>query len=133
MRECLSVWKRAKAAQVELPQTEDANYASLEALLKHILGAAAWYMETMCESLGLPDPAINPVPEVDEIEARADAYVTHLLEQWRLPLAEVEEEQVYPPIRTLQDGGKLNLDALLEHAVMHPIRHSFQLEELMGR
>lgn len=24
------------------------------------------------------------------------------------------------------------VDAMLEHAVMHPIRHAFQLEELMG-
>jgi hypothetical protein len=25
------------------------------------------------------------------------------------------------------------IDAMLEHAVMHPIRHAFQLEELMRR
>jgi hypothetical protein len=25
-----------------------------------------------------------------------------------------------------------SIDAMLEHAVMHPIRHSYQLEELMA-
>ena len=133
LRQFLGVWKEAKAADVNLPETEDENYVSLEALLQHVLGAAAWYLETMCKSLGLPNPDIDPVPEINKVEARADAHITHLLEQWRLPLAAVKEERVYPPIRTVPDGGKLNLDAMLEHAVLHPIRHEFQLRELLER
>ena len=131
LREFLEVWRQAKAAGVTLPETEDDNYASLATLLKHVLGAAGWYMETMCECLDLPDPSIDPVPAIDEVETRAGEYLEHVLTRWRLPLVDITEEQAYTPIRTTPSGAKLNLDAMLEHAVMHPIRHEFQLRALL--
>ena len=131
MRSFLEVWKRAKAASVVLPETEDDNYASLETLLQHVLGGAAWYMKTICETLELPDPSLKPPPEVETIEAEADAYLEHVLERWRVPLANVSEEQVYEPVFTTDEGGVLDLECKLEHAVMHPIRHAFQLSNLL--
>ena len=131
LRSFLAVWKRAKAASVVLPETDDENYASLEALLQHVLGAAAWYMETICEVLELHDPKLKPPPEVETVEAEADAYVRHVLERWRVPLASIEEEQCYEPAFTTREGGKLDLECKLEHAVVHPMRHQFQLEELL--
>ena len=63
LRELLPVWRRAKAANVRLPQTTDPHYVSLEALLSHPLRSARGYMTWLCEKLGLPDPGIDPSPE----------------------------------------------------------------------
>ena len=130
IRDFLPVWQRAKAAQVRLPSTQDPNYASLESLLKHSLKAARGYMTWLCEKLGLPDPGIDPEPEVSRVEQAAGRYIEHLLERWRLPLADVEEAR-FGTIHKSRWGEDMSLEGMLEHAVMHPLRHRFQLEELM--
>ncbi len=38
MREFLTVWKRARAAGISLPKTEDPDYHSLDHLLLHLSG-----------------------------------------------------------------------------------------------
>jgi len=131
-RECLRLWKEAKAAGIEFPETTDADYQSLETLLVHILGSARGYMLWICEQLELPDPEIRTLPEVVDIEAEADDYLEHLLERWRLPLANIEEEKFYHPEYLANEGMQhLCIDVMVEHALVHPIRHAFQLKELI--
>jgi hypothetical protein len=47
VRRFLVVWNQAQAASVVLPKTDDPSYASLETLLRHVLGAARGYMTWM--------------------------------------------------------------------------------------
>jgi uncharacterized damage-inducible protein DinB len=133
LRQCLVVWQQAKAVNLPLPATDDANYASLETLLRHILGAPGGYLRWICKQLELPDPSLDPVPEADDIEQEAQAYLDHLLTRWRLPLAGVTDKQlVYPEYPS--NGGTHHhcIDIMLQHAVMHTVRHQFQLEELLS-
>jgi uncharacterized damage-inducible protein DinB len=130
LRECVAVWKRAKAAGVKLPETDDEDYLSWETLLRHILRAARGYMVWMCSNLDLPDPDIRATPEPENIEAEAEAYLEHLLERWQPPLTDVEERRFDEEYQS-NWGVVYCIDAMLEHAVMHPIRHQFQLENLM--
>jgi uncharacterized damage-inducible protein DinB len=130
LRDLLPVWRRAKAAEIRLPSTEDPSYASLETLLHHALRAARGYMTWLCEKLGLPDPGIDPAPEAPRVEREAERFIEHLLERWRQPLADVEEAR-FGAIHKARWGEDMSLEGMLEHAVMHPIRHRFQLEELM--
>jgi len=130
MRAFLSVWRRAQETGTALPRTDDPNYLSLPALLHHVLRCPRNYMIWMCEKLGLPDPGIHEPPAVERIEAEADHFLSHVLEQWRLPLAGVDEkrfDEVYPS----RWGVPMSLESMLEHAVVHPLRHAFQLKELM--
>ena len=69
LREFLAVWRRARTANLALPATSDPDYASLEALLFHVLRAARGYMTWMCESLGLADPGIEAPPPVERVAA----------------------------------------------------------------
>lgn len=103
----------------------------MEALLRHVLRAAGNYMNWICEKLELPSPGIDPCPEPEHIEAAADSYLTHVLERWRLPLAGVSEERMSRPTYKSRWGLDYSIDSMLEHALVHPLRHSFQLEELM--
>ncbi|AWN23257.1 hypothetical protein DKM44_08480 [Deinococcus irradiatisoli] len=133
LRRCLTVWQQAKAAGVTLPEAGGPDYASLDALLHHILRSARLYMVRICQHLDLPDPEIAPPPDPERIESEAEPYLAHLLERWRLPLAPVTDEQMEPAEELYQAGMPYWIDAMLEHAVMHPIRHEFQLRELMAR
>jgi hypothetical protein len=132
LRELLPAWRRAKAAGVRLPVTTDPDYASLETLLYHVLRSARGYMTWMCEKLGLPDPGIEAAPEPSRVEQEAGPWVEHLLDRWRLPLAGIEEERFTATFKT-RWGVDMSLESMLEHAVLHPMRHRFQLEELMGQ
>lgn len=131
LRQCIQVWKQAKASGLGLPASDNKNYQSLYTLLQHVLCAARNYMLSMCRILNLPDPQIDPVPELPQIGAEMDRYLEHLLEHWRLPLADVTDDQMEPPEELYVAGMPYWIDAMLEHAVMHPIRHEFQLRELM--
>jgi hypothetical protein len=130
LRAYLAAWRRALAANVRLPATDDPSYASLQTLLVHGLGAARGYMTWLCEKLGLPDPGIDVPPKPENVEKEAERYVEHLLARWRLPLVDVEEAR-FNAIHKSRWGEDISLESMLEHAVMHPHRHSFQLEELM--
>ena len=127
----VAVWRQAKQANLPLPTTDDPNYVSLEMLLRHALSAAGGYMIWMCKQLELPNPEIKPVPALAVIAQEADGYVTHLIDRWAKPLAEVEEER-FGSEHTSNWGATYSIDAMLEHAVMHTILHRVQLEELLA-
>lgn len=131
LRRFLVVWKQAQAASVALSPTNDPAYSSLATLLHHVLGAARGYMTWMCEVLELPDPKIHIPPEPAALPAEADRYMEHVLEQWRAPLRDVGDGRLETPEYQSRWQSRYCIDAMLEHAVMHPIRHAFQLEELM--
>ena len=130
LRELLPVWKRAKAAKVKLPSTSNPAYASLETVLQHALRAARNFMTTMCEKLGLPDPGIDEAPDPSRVEKEAERYIEHLLERWRLPLAGLDEKGFETTYKA-RNGEDRTIWSTLEHAVMHSLRHRFQLEELL--
>ena len=133
LRRFLVVWNQARGASVVLPRTDDPTYVSMDTLLHHVLGAAGRYMIWMCEVLGLPDPNIRTPPEPAVLAGEAASYLEHVLERWRAPLVDVGDDRLLTPEYAARWQTKYCIDAMLQHAVMHPIRHAFQLEELMGR
>ena len=130
MRDLLSAWRRAKAAQVKLPPSDNPAYASLDTVMHHALKAARNMLTWICEKLELPDPGIDETPDASRLDAEAEAHVEHLLARWRLPLAQVEAKQL-EAVHKDRGGHDTSLIARLEHAVLHPQRHRFQLEELL--
>jgi hypothetical protein len=133
LRRFLATWKDATVAKVVLPSTADPNYASLDVLGRHVLGAAGGYMIWICEMLKLPDPGIRPAPDTAVLSKEAENYMEHVLERWCLPLQDVPDERLDTPEYPSKWQTLYSIDSMLEHAVMHPIRHRFQLEELMTK
>ncbi|MBM4117748.1 hypothetical protein FJ251_08390 [bacterium] len=131
MRDFLAVWRQAAAAKLALPATADPDYASLETLLHHVLRAARGYLVWCCANLGLPAPGIPEAPAAERVAAEAESYLEALLAGWRTPLAGIDEDRFgeeYPSRwRTVYC-----IDAMLEHAVVHPMRHAFQLRRLLA-
>jgi len=124
-------WLKAKKLSITLPETDDKDYESLNTLLRHVLRSSRGYIVWICEKLNLPDPEIKNAPEPDRIEQLAKAYIEHLLDRWKIPLNEVEEKKFIDDSFISNWGTHYCIDAMLEHAVMHPIRHEFQLQKLI--
>ena len=131
LRRFVRTWRLALANSVTLPRTDDPAYASLGALGRHVLWAAGGYMVWMCEMLTLPDPGIRSAPDAAAIVRDAEKYMEHVLERWRAPLREIPDERLETPEYPSQWKTRYCIDSMLEHAVMHPIRHALQLDELI--
>jgi hypothetical protein len=132
MRAALAAWRRAKAAKVKLPASDNAAYASLETVLHHVLKAGRNMFLWISEKLALPDPKIDEAPEPSRIEAEADRYLQHLLDRIRPLFAGVDAKR-FEEVHKDRSGHDTSLLARLEHAVVHPQRHRFQLEEMMEK
>lgn len=133
LRDFLDDWRLFDASGVALPETHDSSYKSNRHLLEHVLEAAESYLTWVCRQLELPDPGIREVPALNEVAEQADDYLEHLFDRWRKSLVSVPESKMEDKTYPANWGTPMTIEAMLEHAVMHPIRHSFQLDELMTR
>ena len=131
LTEFVEIWLKAKQNNINLPETDDKDYESLESLLIHVLGASGRYIIWICDKLNLPIPKIAEVPTKENIQAEAKNYLEYVLEIWQTPLKDIEEDKFYIPSYTSNWSAEYCIDAMLEHAAMHPIRHTFQLEKLI--
>lgn len=132
LRQFLDTWRQADSLDVALPETNDPNYASREVLLAHVMGCATRYLLWMCEHLGEPLPMLEARPKPEGFADRADAYLETVLKAWQGPaLRRLTEKRAYGPAHHSPWGVPYCIDAMLEHAVMHPVRHRRQLKGLM--
>lgn len=130
LRASVASWRTARAAGITLPPSDDPDYASLDAVAYHVLACARGYMVWCCEVLGLPDPQIDLCPPVETMDANAESYLETVLAGWRGPMATVTDKMLNST-HASRWGVDYCVDAMLEHAVMHPVRHRFQLDELV--
>ena len=89
----------------------------------------------MPEETGPKGPSEALIQAIVELKSRilsweAEGYAEHLLECWRTSLLDARDDQLETAYQS-RWNTLYSIDAMLEHAVMHPIRHLFQLEELM--
>ena len=132
IRSFFSTWKQAKQLNIQLPKTDDPYYKSLDTLLYHVLRSARGYMVWMCNQLNLPDPNIDEAPLPDIVVEQAESYINYLTNKWNEPLRNVPPELFEYPTYKSNWGVEYCIDAMLEHAVMHPIRHEYQLKNLIN-
>jgi uncharacterized damage-inducible protein DinB len=132
LRHFLDVWRRVDALELGLPRTSDPSYASREHLLVHVLACAAGYLVWICEQRGVEPPALDREPDPAGFDARADDYIEQVLDAWSVQLCDLTESEADGPAYASRWGVPYCIDAMLEHAVMHPVRHTHQLEALMS-
>ena len=131
LRSFLATWRVAKEKQVTLPETSDRAYHSLDSLLWHVLSCACRYISWTADALEIPSPALPELPGEDEIAAEADQILESILAAWRLPLVDLPLKAFVRGEHPAWWGTGYCVDAMLEHAVMHPLRHEWQLKKLV--
>lgn len=131
MRAFWSTWERARAADLELPPTKDADCANFENLAVHVLGAAAGYLRWTCRVRGQDEVALPEIPSPEAVAAEGPACLETILETWLSPLRDLTEKDADRITAESSWGVVYCIDAMLEHAVMHPMRHRLALEQLL--
>jgi hypothetical protein len=134
MNELFAMWKKARKLGVKLPATKDPAYANLDLLMRHGLRACRGYLTWLCEVLGRPDPKIPDPPEGHDVGKKGAAYLRTLERAWRAKMAWMPGKVLdSPKVYTSRWGAPMTVEAMLEHALAHPMRHRFQLEELIAK
>ncbi len=131
LRSFYKTWQEAKKVGVKLPETDDPYYKSLDTLLYHLLRSARGYMIWICKQLSLTDPQIDEAPIPEIVVEKAESYLDYLTDKWKYPLKDVPPELFEDKVYKSNWDVDYCIDAMLEHAVMHPIRHEFQLRNLI--
>jgi len=134
MNQLFAVWKRAKRSGVKLPTTDDPAYESLDLLMRHPLRACRGYLTWLCEVLGRPDPGVPDPPAPESVAKEGAAYLEVLAKAWEKHMAWMPGKVLDSfTVHTSRWGAPMTVEAMFEHAVAHPMRHRFQLEELIAK
>lgn len=125
-------WKRFVAADLPMPEAHgDESYASRERLAGHVLMAARGYLVRIGEWVGRPVNDVDASQDAAEIAARFAAFEGGVLAAYRRHLAELTDPELEPQTHRTRQGDLMSVEQLLEHAVVHPMRHRIQLERLL--
>ena len=133
LRSFLATWRRFVAAGLPMPEARgDADYESPERLVAHVQASARSYLLWIGEVLAEPYPDLELIRDPAVIVPRLDAFMEETLAGWERHLAPLEDGQLGPSLYLCRWGEPYMIDQMLEHAVVHPMRHRIQLERIMA-
>lgn len=132
MRSFLEVWKRFLAAGLPMPEAHgDESYESRERLIGHVLIAARGYLTRIGEWVNRPVNDVDDAQDPGQIAKRAPEFADNVLAAYRRHLAEITVQELEPQTHRTRWGELMSVENLLEHAVVHPMRHRIQLERML--
>jgi len=105
---------------------------SAEHLGGHVLRAARNYLTWIGEFVSRPVTDVDADDDLVSIARKGRAFVDEVLAAWRRHLALLEDREMTPLTRKSRWGEDYNIEQMLEHAVVHPMRHRIQLERLLS-
>jgi uncharacterized damage-inducible protein DinB len=133
LRAFLATWRRYARAGLTMPEAHgDEDYESIDRLGTHVLKAARGYLVRITEWLGRPAADLDLTEDVKELVARADEFADAVLAAYRRHLASATDEELSAWVHKTRQGNPISIEMLLEHAVVHPMRHRVQLERILA-
>jgi uncharacterized damage-inducible protein DinB len=131
MNRFYDAWQAFRASGTALPRTTDPNYASAEHLGGHVIRAARNYLTWIGDCVGRPVTDLDLDNDTVSVAAKGRAFLDAVLAAWRRHLAALEDRELEAATFKSRWGTDYNIEQMLEHAVVHPMRHRIQLERLM--
>ncbi len=126
-------WQAFRASGTPLPQTDDPAYASPDHVGGHVLRAARNYLMWIGDCVKRPVGDVDTDTDFVNIARKGRAFADQVLAAWRGHLAALDDSELAPATFKSRWGEDYNVEQMLEHAVVHPMRHRIQLERLMAK
>lgn len=131
LRAFVPTWQRFVASGLPLPEAHgDAAYENADRLMAHVQGAARSYLLWTWEMLERPIEGLPLTRDAAVIMPRLDAFMEETLSGWRRHMSPLEDEQLSRKQYLSRWGEPHTIEQMLEHALVHPMRHRIQLERL---
>ena len=132
LRSFLQVWRRFAASDLPMPEAHgDKSYESRERLAGHVLIAARNYLTRIGEWVARPVSDVDAGEDPHSIVTRASEFADDMIAAYRRHLALVTDEELDKQIHRTRWDELMSVENLLEHAVVHPMRHRIQLERIL--
>jgi len=125
-------WQAFRASGAPLPETADPSYQSPDHLAGHVLRAARNYLVWIGDCVKRPVADVDSDTDLMGIARKGRTFVDEVLAGWRRHLSALEDAELAPTMYKSRWGDDYNIEQMLEHAVVHPMRHRIQLERLMA-
>jgi len=124
-------WRSFRASGLPLPPSSNPNYASADHLGGHVLRAARNYLTWVGDTVERPVTDVDLDDETVSIAGKGLAFLDEVLAAWRRHLVSVDDRELMEITRKSRWGQDHTIEQMLEHAVVHPMRHRIQLERLL--
>jgi len=132
LRSFLETWKRFRASGKPMPEARgDADYESPERLVSHVQAAARSYMLWIWEMLEQPIEGLPRIRDAAVIMPELEKFQDDTLAGWEKYGALLTDEQLAPKQYVSRWGEPHTIEQMLEHAVVHPMRHRRQLQRIL--
>jgi len=129
----VATWRRFVASGCPMPEAHgDPDYENPDRLGAHVQGSARSYLLWIWEVLERPITDLPLIRDPDVIMPRLDAFMAETLDGWRRHLALLEDAQLEAQQYLSRWGKPHTIEQMLEHAVVHPMRHRIQLERILA-
>jgi len=112
-------------------QTQDASCRSIQTIMRHVVSAGYGYSCYIREALSIPAerpkiPALSRTDSLLGLEEMVAHTIATLEGRWRMSDEEMEAVRIQSPWRVVYD-----LEQMLEHAIVHILRHRRQIERFL--
>ena len=132
LRRFLESWERFKEAGLSLPASDDQSYQSPDHLKGHVLRSSRNYLTWIGDCVKRPVTDVDLDMDLLSVAAKGRPFMEEVLAGWRRHLASLEDKELSPDMYTARWGEPYSVEQMLEHAIVHPMRHRIQLERLMA-
>ena len=133
LRKFFETWKAFKASGKPMPVAkDDPDYDSAENLAAHVQRAARGYIMWMSEQLERPITEIERAQTPEDVWKDFDGFAAATLTAWEKHAALISDAELGPTMHKTRWGDMITVETMLEHAVVHPMRHRFQLEKVLS-
>ncbi len=127
------IWGTFCVSGTSLPVSTDPAYQSVDHLGGHILRASRNYLVWIGECVKRPVTDVDPDTDHLSISRKGRAFMEEVLAGWRRHLALLADAELWPALYKSRWGFDYSIEQMLEHAVVHPMRHRIQLERLLAQ
>jgi uncharacterized damage-inducible protein DinB len=113
-------------------RTDDEDCRSIQTIMSHVVRACYGYANYMRQAFGMDSNVSQPAPtEKNEVLDRLDSamkYTAETLEgRWQMPDEEINATTIHT-----RWGVTYDLEQMLEHAIVHILRHRRQIEKFLA-
>ncbi len=112
-------------------RTQDENCRSIQTILSHVVNSGYGYADYLREPFAIPSTRpgrrlLSRQEALTQIDAILNYTVETLEGRWEMSEEEIEGTVVHP-----RWGGNYHMEQLLEHAIVHILRHRRQLDKFL--
>lgn len=125
-----NTWQKCKSANLLLPKTSDPDYNSMDTLLHHVINSSKNYLIWICKNVNIDYSNVSSEMFLNPNELYTQKFIDKLTLLWKNSLTKLTSSDMEKVFISNWDV-KYSIEAMLEHAAMHCIRHEYQLRNLL--